>query len=160
MKIIALAFSKLQLPHSAGMIAPNVCFPMKYFSFKILCFHSHCSGRFSMPCLLIQMACLWLQVPVDKTGPDSLCSELKTKVAQFVQAQRWLARESKCGEQWAASVQRKGYFLQIFHMEKEGFSFCNSHNITTGDSSGSDLVNHSTGALFYSCSLEFRVLMC
>lgn len=123
--IIALAFSKLQLPHSAGMMAPNVCFPMKYFSFKILCFHSHYSERFSMPSLFIQMACLWVQVPLDKTEPASLCSELKTKVAQFVQCTKMARKREQM--RWTVNElpqsRERGTFYRPFTWRKRGFLF-------------------------------------
>lgn len=86
-------------------------------------------------------------------------SELKTKIAVCViRKDGPQAREQVVGNELLQS-RETCTFLQIFHMEEEG-SVCNSHNGTTGDSSGPDLANHPIGALIYSCSLEFRVLMC
>lgn len=42
----------------------------------------------------------------------------------------------------------RGTVLQIFHMQEEEFSFCNSHNGSVGASRGPDPVNQR--ALFYS----------
>lgn len=93
-----LAFSKPRFPRSAGM-TPSVCLQIKYSSFKILCVHSHCPQWFSMPSLFIQEAHLRLQVPQDKTGPATLCSELRTQDqdCSLCNTQRWPPRERTGG---------------------------------------------------------------
>lgn len=85
-------------------------------------------------------------------------SELMTKIAVCVICKDGpQGREQVVGNELFQS-RETCTFLQIFHVEEEG-SVCNSHSGTISDSSGPDLANHPIGALIYSCSLEFRVLM-
>lgn len=130
-------------------------------NFKTLCFHSHCPQWFGIPNCFIWMARLLLYVPQDKTGSATLCSELRTQDQGCT-----VCATHKGGPQERANgadnkplhFRERDTSLQVFHVEKEGFSFCNSHNGTIGAHSGPDLVSHR--ALFYSCPLGLRVLVC
>lgn len=94
-----LAFSKPQFPHSAGMI-PIVCFDEIFHIFKILYFHSHCPQLFTMHSLFI-----WSPIYDSKSSRIRLgqphCaqgSELKTKVAQFVQCTKMAHKREQMGK--------------------------------------------------------------